>query len=400
MRMCPNCRQPVEDDRAYCPSCLSPLTHSPNSVAACRFCGSPLDPVTKRCTGCKRREDTFTDRTGPGSVPAGRTVWNGVPKPASAAPGQAEDSFQKALRRPIPVPEQPEQGAGIQRKYPNWLPILLTFVGVAVLVTTLFFLIPRFRKAHSTGKEETESRLTLADDGDSEESSPDVTAASASDTSDTPIVSKAPVTKEEIVDFYKKAVDMVRNDAAGGFSRKEWQTIAPVNVTGVDTVDDAIMNLLKSYFKDEATAETTVSAKGSADAKNRMNGFTLDDDSKLISATCNEVGGSYRITLVLAEEDTPHDGQSFLQKAGSVLGWEDVEKELKSVSILNGYEDVHIRYKNYTITATISPKGHFSALKHHCDVSVDVGSAKIMVLTLTDSHLTMESTVLYTNWKY
>ena len=231
------------------------------------------------------------------------------------------------------------------------------------------------------------------------------TPASQTPASETPASSETPAntvpsTKEEIVEFYRKAIKKLKNDAAGGFTKKEWQTIDALNVTGIGFVDSQIMNVAKGYFKDENTAEATVNAKGSDDVKNRINDFTLTDLSKVTSATLNQAGGNYEITIVLADEDTPHKGSSFLAQAGSVLLWEDIAAELENVSILSDYSDIHVWYRNYTITATMTPDGNFSALKHHCHISIDIGSAKVLVATLKNKNVTMENTVLYTEWKY
>lgn len=217
---------------------------------------------------------------------------------------------------------------------------------------------------------------------------------------DRPAPADMPETKAEIADFYKAAVRRVKNGDAG-YTKKEWQDLGDLNVTGIGMVDNLIRNVAAGYFRDENSAEPTVNQKGSEEAKVRMNDFTLTDYSKIVSATCEPTAdGNYAIALTFAEEDTPHRGSSFLAQVGSVLLWEDIEPELNSISALSEYQNIHVRYTDYTITATLTPDGEFLALRHHCDIAIDIGSATILVVTLRDKTVTMENTVLYTDWTY
>lgn len=217
---------------------------------------------------------------------------------------------------------------------------------------------------------------------------------------DRPAPADMPETKAEIADFYKAAVKRVKNGDAG-YSKKEWQDLGDLNVTGLGMVDSLIGTVAAQYFHDENSAEATVNGKGSEEAKVRMNDFTLTDYSKIVSATCEPTAdGNYKLLLTFAEEDTPHRGSSFLAQVGSVLLWEDIEAELNNLSMLSAYQNIHVRYTNYTITATLTPDGEFLALRHHCDIAIDIGSATILVVTLRDKTVTMENTVLYTDWTY
>ncbi len=228
----------------------------------------------------------------------------------------------------------------------------------------------------------------------------DTPASSETPSSETP-ASTLPSTKEEICNFYAKAVNDIKNNGSAGYSKKEFQTMGELNVTGIGAVDNAIKGVAGNYFKGEDQVETQVSAKGSDDAKKRMLGWNLTDNSKVVSASLNQNGGKYDITIVMADEDTPHKGGgSHLDQVGSVLLWEDIDAELQNVKVLNSYENVHVKYTNYTINATISPDGKISSIKHHTDVRIEIGQAKILFATLKDKVVGLENTVNFSDFAY
>lgn len=212
---------------------------------------------------------------------------------------------------------------------------------------------------------------------------------------------RTPGTKEEIVSFYKNAVNKVRYYGAAGFVKKEWQTLGDLQLTGIGATDTAIQKVAESFFTKEADAVAETYTKGSEAAGNAMAGWKLTDLSKVKSAKLARQGGNYSITIVMADEDTPHrGGGGHLEQVGCVPMWEDINAELQKIDLLKQYEDVHILYRNYTISAVISPDGRILSLKHHCDIDVSVGSAKILIVTLTNKSFHMENTVVFSDFKY
>lgn len=241
------------------------------------------------------------------------------------------------------------------------------------------------------------------------DAAPATTAAPSG--SNTPATTAAPATSAQptssmpsgtqaIVDFYKAAVTKVKNEGCASYTKKEYQTIYDLNVTGNGMVDGKIKDVAAGYFKDESQADTQTATKGDDSSKSKMIACTLTDYSKVKSATCTANGSNYDITIVMQDEDTPRDGQSFLQKIGSVLIWEDIEAELKNVSILSGYDNVHILYKDYTIKATITPDGKFVSMTHHTDITIQIGMAKILIITLKDKSVGMANDAVFTGFQY
>ncbi|MCH5197549.1 MAG: hypothetical protein J1E34_01470 [Oscillospiraceae bacterium] len=237
---------------------------------------------------------------------------------------------------------------------------------------------------------------TAAPSNESTTKAPENTTAAAP-------TSSAPSTKDEVVAFYSKAVNDIKNNAVAGFDKIEFQTIKNFNITGNGVIDGIIKNIAGQFFTDEASAETKVSAKGSDDAKNRIEEWNLKDNSKVVSATCKDNGGKYTVTIVMADEDTPHKGgNSHLDAVGSVLVWEDIEKELKGISQVKEWENgnVQVLYTKYTITAVMTPDGHFESITHHTDVVIQVNHVKISFLALDNKNVAMENTIRFTNFKY
>jgi hypothetical protein len=244
-------------------------------------------------------------------------------------------------------------------------------------------------------------------------STPDTTAAPADNAADNSGDNAAapaadntastgkPSTKDEVIDFYKNAVARVKNNGEAGYSKKEWQVIGNLNITGIGMVDSAIENVVAGYATTEDEAEVQVSAKGSDDAKNRCPPFTLTDYSKVASAECTEANGNYKITIVMQDEDTPKAGTFLKEVTDSVLLWEDIEKEVKeNVSIVKDFTDVHVNYQGYKIEAEITPDGKFVTLDQTAHVDIKIGSAKILIATLKDKSGTLDNYMKLWDFQY
>ncbi len=243
-------------------------------------------------------------------------------------------------------------------------------------------------------------------------SAPDTTAAPADNAADNSGDNAAapaadntastgkPSTKDEVIDFYKNAIARVKNGEAG-YTKKEWQVIGNLNITGIGMVDSAIENVVAGYATKEEDAEEQVSPKGSDDAKNRCPPFTLTDYSKVASAECTEANGNYKITIIMQDEDTPKAGTFLKEVTDSVLLWEDIEKEVKeNVSIVKDFSDVHVNYQGYKIEAEITPDGKFVTLDQTAHVDIKIGSAKILIATLKDKSGTLDNYMKLWGFEY
>ena len=211
-----------------------------------------------------------------------------------------------------------------------------------------------------------------------------------------------PQTEQEIVDFYRIAVNAVKKDGLAGYRKKTTRSISTPELTGVRLVDDLLGSFFREYVTPEDQSASETYEKGSEEAKAQFPGFTLKDLSYIRSADCVRVGDTYQITIVFQHEDTPTAKNSFLgQATDAVLFWDtQIEPALAQISQLHAYEDVHVDYVDMTIYAEIGADGRFHAMTHTAPANVTVGSARLGIFTFTDKSLQLESTASYTDFRY
>ena len=245
-----------------------------------------------------------------------------------------------------------------------------------------------------------------ADSGSADTPSDAATEAPASDAatqaSNGGSTSAAPTGKEAIFNFYKTAANKIAENGAAGYTKKEWQALSNLNLTGSSTVDNVITNLAGNYMTKEADAQDQVCAKGSDEAKSRFPGCSLTDMSKVASATCTvQSNGNYKIVITMVNEDTPKKTSNFLGKVtNSILYWEDIDTELKNISVVKSYTNIHVIYEGFKIEAEMTPAGNFVSLNHLAGVNIKIGEAKVLVATLKDKSGHLDNTCKYTNFKY
>ena len=217
-----------------------------------------------------------------------------------------------------------------------------------------------------------------------------------------PAGNAAPTGKENIFNFYKTAANKIAQNGEAGYTKKVWQTLSNLNLTGSSTVDNAITKLAGNYMTKEADAKDQVSAKGSKEAKDRFPACTLTDLSKVKSATCTvQSNGNYKITIIMVDEDTPKKSGNFLGKVtNSILYWEDIDKELKGISIVKEYDNIHVIYKGYKIEAELTPDGKFVSMKHLGSVDIKIGHAKVLFAPLDNKSGHLDNFCIYSNFKY
>ena len=213
--------------------------------------------------------------------------------------------------------------------------------------------------------------------------------------------SAVPAEKAEIVSFFAAAVNRVKNENAASYDKVEYQKIHDVHMTGNATTDNMIKNIISGFAKDENSAPHTAAQKGTASSGENMLGWGLADDSAVVSATLEETGGNYKITLVMADEDTPDRANPrHLEAMGSVTYREEVEDALRSVPQMNEFSDIHLIYTGYTVTAEITPDGRLISLRHHTDIEVTIGRLKVAFFTLENKSVSLENNVVFTGFAY
>lgn len=242
---------------------------------------------------------------------------------------------------------------------------------------------------------------------DASQGSETTTAAPSGDSQgDAPQAGVMPSTTADVVNFYSTAANKIKNEGAAGYTKKEWQNVDKLNVTGSSSIDKTVAGVIGNFMTAEADAKEQLNDKGSDDAKNRFPGWTLTDISQVASATCTALdNGNYKIEIIMKDEDTPKKSGSVLgQVTNSLLYWEDIDDTLKNdptvTAILSSYDNIHVVYKNYNITAEMTPDGKFVSLDHTADVDILIGSAKILIITLKDKSGHLWNYCKYYNFAY
>lgn len=226
--------------------------------------------------------------------------------------------------------------------------------------------------------------------------SPAATAAPAAPaTTAAPAASAMPSTPQQILDFYKAAVNKVKGGAAG-VHKESWQTIGDLNISGIGPVDNLIKNEVGKRMHPESDKLVEDEAKGSEEAKKRIPTCDLTDVSKIASATCTNNGGNYAIKIVMQDEDTPMNASSsFLAKiTDNLLYKENIDSELGGIGAISDAQ-YHVIYKGTTIECVIKPDGTFVSMSHTTHADIVVNSVKILVATLKDKNAHMDGFATY-----
>ena len=198
--------------------------------------------------------------------------------------------------------------------------------------------------------------------------------------------------KEDVFKEYQKAAQEVKTKGNASYNKKEWQKLENLEVGKVGGI---IQPIIDGYMTTEDQAEVQVTEKGEK-SMDRFPACTLTDMSKVASATKE---GNV-ITIIMVDEDTPRNAESsFLgQVTNSILFWDDIEKELQGISVIKGYDNAHVVYAGYKITAEIVD-GKFVSLRHEAVANITCPDAKITVFTLPLSG-TLYNYCVYDNFQY
>lgn len=299
---------------------------------------------------------------------------NGAESPSVPPPENTKEPFSPVLPDPSLMPDIPEdRKTDRQAKRLKWV-----IAGLCVIIALLTGLVVFILKSG---------------DGDSGTVEP---------VSEQTKEFVLPQTVPEIAAFYQTAVNKVKKDGMAGYRRKSWQEISEFNLTGITFVDDIISGVFDEYVTPAENAVAETYTKGTEFAKARFPGFELPEESVIRQATCVPYGENYLVTIVFNDEDTPSEADSFLGKVtDTVFFWDtQIEPILADISQLKAYSDLHVRYRDMTITAEISEEGRFTSVRHSVAADVDIGSARVSIFTFKDKYLHFKSSAEYTDFVY
>ncbi|HZK22217.1 MAG TPA: hypothetical protein VFC76_08095, partial [Oscillospiraceae bacterium] len=213
---------------------------------------------------------------------------------------------------------------------------------------------------------------------------------------------KQGMSKAEILNIYKNAVNKVKNNAAAGYTKKEWQSLPELDI---GTLGKILNPFIDRFMTQEADAKEEINAKGSDEAKRRFPACTLTDLSKIATATCTESGGNYNIKIVMIDEKNPKESNNFLgQITNSVLYEESIREEVDGLVLFGsplvdkGYT-FDITYNAFTITAKITKDGKFISLEHFANVPIKA-DAKVAKIYNLNGTARLENNCKYYDFKY
>lgn len=210
------------------------------------------------------------------------------------------------------------------------------------------------------------------------------------------------MSKAQVLEIYRTAVNKIKLNAAAGYTKKEWQSLPELDIGTLGTI---LNPFIDRFMTKEDAAKEEISEKGSDDAKRRFPPCTLTDLSKIASATCTESGGNYNITIIMVDEINPKKTSNFLgQITNSVLYEEGIREEIDGLTLLGAplvdkSYTFDITYSAYKITAKITKDGKFISLEHNANVPIKANARVAKIYTLNGT-ARLENNCKYYDFKY
>lgn len=173
----------------------------------------------------------------------------------------------------------------------------------------------------------------------------------------------------EALAMYQNAVKEINENGVAGYTKKSWQTIQSIDVTGVSNLQSTLNSLVEGFLTSEEDAEVRTFEKGSGDAMNFMPISNCSADAvKIVTKT--ESGSNIVVTIVMQDQTNPSktdtDGLNVMSK--ELLYMEDVYDAIDNKSglssIISNIDKAEINYKNYTIKATMTKDGKLISIEH------------------------------------
>ncbi len=210
---------------------------------------------------------------------------------------------------------------------------------------------------------------------------------------------KQGMSKAEVLNIYKNAINKVKNNGAAGYNKKEWQELPELAIGTNETVNNYVTEKAAGYMVTKEDAKVEENAKGSDEAKRRFPACTLTDVSKIQKATCEDKGSYYKITIVMQDDDTPSTEKNILGEiTNSVLYKEDIMKEVDGLKVVK-IKSLSVLYNDFTITCEITKDGKFRSMKHFATVDISV-SATILFIPLNNGKGKLLNHCEYWDFKY
>ncbi len=182
-----------------------------------------------------------------------------------------------------------------------------------------------------------------------------------------------PETKEEILAFYQNAVRNVAVSGNAGYSYKTWEEVIKAEVTN-SSLPPSVTDIVKDMFVSEEEAEKYNYSIGSDEARENI-ALSNCSANSVQSATIEEKGGNYIITIVMKDHVNPQktdtDGVSVMST--NIVYADDLEASLDNMAII---KNVDCSYSNYTIVAEVTKNGELVSVKHSSRLGMNADAAE------------------------
>lgn len=178
------------------------------------------------------------------------------------------------------------------------------------------------------------------------------------------------ITSKKALSMYQKAVKDISEKGVAGYSKKSWQTLDSINITGSSVLQSSFKSLLEGFLTTEEDTEVKVFEKGSEESMKYMPLSNCSEEA-VKSVTVKESGSNMLITIVMKDQLNPTktDTDGLNVMSNDILYMEDVydviENDSAVSSVIKKVNRADVTYKGYTIKATMTKDGKLVSIEHY-----------------------------------
>lgn len=179
--------------------------------------------------------------------------------------------------------------------------------------------------------------------------------------------------KATTYNLYKNVANTYKGSLDKGYTYKNWQNVKSQSVTGDNKeLVNEFRNAMNSTFYKASDPFVYKCAAYSEEADLLFPGCTAALKN-VKSATCKKSGKNYTVTLVMADEISPEKNKTGISAiSNNYFGAANVIDMYKQEGLITSGSAKSV-YKNFTITAVITPEGKLVSMTHSCkDVTIDM----------------------------
>lgn len=179
--------------------------------------------------------------------------------------------------------------------------------------------------------------------------------------------------KEDVLNFYKDAVNAITSYSAAGYTNRAWEEFLECEIEGFG--NDIIGEMMDVFLNTEYNPIISVYEKGSEDAKMAFPACTLTDTNAIQSVDCKLFGDKCQIKIVMKDEINPKKGESEIAKiTDNVVYFEDLKDEIEGSGYVQSFDEERnkINLDDFTVICTLTKDGRFISLTHSTLVDLEL----------------------------